>query len=300
MSTGAPRTLADQLRGWSDERLAVLLDARPDLAQPAPTDTAQLASRAAIRISAGRALDQLDRLHLEVLLAVVQLGPVDVATIGSVVAADDVAIAAAAERLADLALVWGPIEATRPVAIVGDMVGLPPGPDADRVQALIAELDDHARGMLDHLDAADAVGTVAGARTPTRVEDATTPLEQLLARGLLVARDERHVLVPWTVRLHLRGGKSTRVPVGAAPSFADSERDQALVDRAGAGAAFEFVRRTEMLLDDWASPATGRAALRAGSACVSCAPRPTTCTATWRPRPSSWRPPPRRACSPSG
>ena len=35
------------------------------------------------------------------------------------------------------------------------------------------------------------------------------------------------------------------------PELATSERDPALVDRAAAGAAFELVRRTELLLDRW-------------------------------------------------
>jgi hypothetical protein len=62
-----PRTLADQLRGWPDERLGNLLRERPDLATPAPHDSAQLASRAATRSSLLRALDGLSRLELSVL-----------------------------------------------------------------------------------------------------------------------------------------------------------------------------------------------------------------------------------------
>ncbi len=44
MSTSPPRTLADQLRSWPDARLTALLQARPDLATPAPQDSSQLAS----------------------------------------------------------------------------------------------------------------------------------------------------------------------------------------------------------------------------------------------------------------
>ncbi|MGI8646088.1 MAG: hypothetical protein ACR2JD_07205, partial [Nocardioides sp.] len=64
MSTAAPRTLADQLRGWSDEQLARLLAARPDLAVPAPQDSAQLASRAGTKASLTRVVDQLTHLEL--------------------------------------------------------------------------------------------------------------------------------------------------------------------------------------------------------------------------------------------
>ena len=68
------RTLADQLRGWSDDRLSRLLRERPDLGTPAPHDSSQLASRAATRSSVVRALDQLTRLELSVLDALVVAG----------------------------------------------------------------------------------------------------------------------------------------------------------------------------------------------------------------------------------
>ena len=57
MSEPAPRTLADQLRGWSDEQLSALLEARPDLATPAPHDSSQLAARIVVKASVLRALD---------------------------------------------------------------------------------------------------------------------------------------------------------------------------------------------------------------------------------------------------
>ena len=72
MSSSGPRTLADQLRGWSDEQLGALLDARPDLAAPAPHDSAQLAARVVVKASVLRALDLLDALELMVLQALVQ------------------------------------------------------------------------------------------------------------------------------------------------------------------------------------------------------------------------------------
>jgi hypothetical protein len=248
----APRTLADQLRSWSDERLATLLRLRPDLASPAPADSAQLAGRAVVRTSVVRAVDQLDRLQLAVLAAVVQEGPTDTAGVRAVVNAAPEAVDEALDRLHQLALAWGTPEVWRPLTVVADLLGVPAGPEAGAVAGLLAELDDRARAILDHLDETDAAGTVAEARVPARPQDATTPTEQLLARRLLAPRGDRHVVIPWNVLLDLRGGRSTRERVDEVPALAASERAPEMVDRAAAGAAYEFTRRVEMLLEHWA------------------------------------------------
>ena len=175
-SSAAPRTLADQLRGWSDEQLAALLDARPDVAAPAPHDSAQLAARLVVRASVLRALDGLDTRELAVLQALVE-GEEP----GSVVPATPAA--EALDRLRTLALVWGE---DRPVVAVGELLR---------------------------------------AQDDARPDTAPTP-----------------------------------------PDLAIGERDQSLVDRAAAGAAFDLVRRTELLLDRWGTepPTT----LRAGGLAV--------------------------------
>lgn len=249
----APRTLADQLRSWSDERLAALLEARPDLAAPAPTDSAQLASRAVVRVSVARALDLLNRLQTETLLAVAQIGPTTTAELQSVLFADEDAVTAAVNRLHELALIWGTEQAWRATTIAADLVGIPAGPSPREVTTALAQIDERARTILDHLDETDAAGTVADARRTIRIAEAETPTDQLLAHRLLLPTDDRHVVVPWSVRLHLRGGRSTRDRIDTAPEFADGAREIAMVDRAAAGAAYEFTRRTEMLLEAWSS-----------------------------------------------
>src|SRR3954469_14448707 len=74
MSTEGPATLAAWLRTRSDEQLAALLAARPDVARPAPSDVVALASRLAVPVSVDRALDELDAVTLQV-LDVVLLAP---------------------------------------------------------------------------------------------------------------------------------------------------------------------------------------------------------------------------------
>jgi hypothetical protein len=291
-----PRTLADQFRRWSDEDLARLLEARPDLAVPAPQDSTQLASRAGTRASVLRAVDQLDVPCLAVLEAVVALGgAASLAELQQHVNAAPGAVAGAVERLRSWALLWGEPERLRGVSVLADVVGttvsgLGPsaatllathGPtrvaqlardlalevsgdrqqdieavtehltDRDVVAELVAEVDDKARAILAHLERDASPGTVGSTDRTVSRGAAEGPVDQLLSRGLLVARDRKHVVVPAEVAICLRGGRTTRHKVDEAPDLATSGRDQQVVDRAAAGAAFELVRHVELLLEHW-------------------------------------------------
>lgn len=289
----APRTLADQLRGWSDQQLAALLDARADLATPAPQDSAQLASRASTRASVLRVLDRLDTLELTVLDAMVSLGGrSSLARAVEVVHASPDRVAAAVAHLRALAMLWGEDDDLRVVSAVVETLGTtvsrlgPPleqlvtgyGPDrlaslmadlgerssgdraADvrrmaavlgapqRVHELLADCDPAAQAMVRHLDSTGATGATETA--PVSIADAVTPVEQLVARGLLLPVDRRHVAVPREVGLALRGGRTTHEPVEGPPPLLSAPRSARLVDSAAAGAAHELVHRVELLLDD--------------------------------------------------
>ena len=120
--------------------------------------------------------------------------------------------------------------------------------------ACVADVDDDARVMLDHLDRSGSEGTTQSARAQVRRADATTPVEQLLARGLL--RPARRPPRRRTPRggdgaarrpHHPRAGRTGR------PPLATASRSATLVDRAAAGAAYELVHRTELLLDEWSA-----------------------------------------------
>ncbi|MBY9075091.1 helicase C-terminal domain-containing protein [Nocardioides sp. WL0053] len=295
-SPGTPaRTLADQLRSWSDGELVRLLEARPDLATPTPQDSAQLASRAGTRSSALRAVDQLTVLELTVVDAVIALGgSTTLKSLQEHVNASRESVAAAVDRLTAMALLWGSPE-LRAVSILGELVGttvsgLGPsaetllstyGPSrvtalardlglevsgdrhtdvrtitrhlADRkaVDLLVDEVAPQARTILDHLEREGTDGSVESTERSVSRSSAAGPVDQLLARGLLVARDRRHVAVPREVAICLRGGFTTRGRVDEMPALATSEREQTLVDRAAAGAAFELVRHVELLLEHW-------------------------------------------------
>ena len=126
------RSLADALRGRSDDELVALLVARPDLARPAPTDITALAARSGTRASIQRALERLDTAHLQVLEALLATGtPADVDQAASRLGTDrgsqdllDILC-----RLESLALVWRSTDRISVARTVAELLGpRPAGP----------------------------------------------------------------------------------------------------------------------------------------------------------------------------
>lgn len=108
------RSLADDLRGRSDDQLGRLLAGRPDLLHPVPADMTALAARAGSAISTARALDRLDGLTLAVAAAIADAEPCDVDSILSAFDAGHAdEVAAAVRMLRELALVWGEEDSLR-------------------------------------------------------------------------------------------------------------------------------------------------------------------------------------------
>ncbi len=221
-----------------------------------------------------RALDLLTTAELCVLDALVAAGQTTQADLVAVVNAAPEAVARAVERLVDLALAWESTGGLRAVGGVADLARVPQGglggirpfsaerPDQAVVEARLAELGDQARALLEHVDDSGGEATTGSARQTVLPEDAATPAEELLARRLLVPRSGGQAWVPGEVSVAVRGGHTTRERVDVVPTLATSTRDEALVERTGAGSAFEVVRRVELLLDHWGTHPP--AELRAG------------------------------------
>ncbi|WP_431473081.1 hypothetical protein [Ornithinimicrobium sp. W1665] len=190
------RSLADDLRGRSDEELAALLRARPDLARPTPADVTTLAARATTLASVRRALDHLDLAHLQALEAVVVAAPAGPAEVAALLGTSAERAEALTGRLRTLALCWisadGLLPARPVLEVVGDPAGLAaadvrpsPGVSADPDGAL-ADLDPPGRQLLDALTWGPAVGTLP--------QDPDAPMataaRSLVEAGLLVRQDE--------------------------------------------------------------------------------------------------------------
>lgn len=186
---------------------------------------------------------------------------------------------AALERLLDLALVWESPGGLRPLSGVADALrgdesagvsGLRPMSPEPADPATLAErieaLSPAARALLAHVDDHGGEGTTGSARRTVSAADAATPAEELIAHRLLLPRDGTTVVLPGEVGLALRGGRTTRTPRDEVPEVATTDRDVALVERSAAGAAFEAVRRVELVLDHWGLEPPG--VLRGGGLAV--------------------------------
>lgn len=121
----------------------------------------------------------------------------------------------------------------------------------DVVASLLRDAPDGARTVLDRLVWGPPVGSVADADRPVRAGSTASPVEWLLAHGLIAVADAGHVVLPREIGLALRGGTVHRAPDLHPPPLALSHRLPARVDGTAAAAAVEAVRLVEELCLTW-------------------------------------------------
>jgi hypothetical protein len=117
--------------------------------------------------------------------------------------------------------------------------------DPGALETLLAGAPAGARDLLDRLAWGPPVGSVTDADRPVRAGTAASPVEWLLAHGLLAVTDPGHVVLPREIGLALRGGRVHRAPDLAPPPLPVRDRAPAQVDGTAAGAAAEAVRLVE-------------------------------------------------------
>ncbi|GAA1980761.1 helicase-associated domain-containing protein [Kitasatospora viridis] len=159
--------------------------------------------------------------------------------------------------------------------------------DRKRCAALLAEAPPAALGVLEKLVWGPPTGTVPDAGRPVTAEQARSPIEWLLARGLLLPSGPGSVVLPRELALHLRGGRSHRsVRPGPPPLVPTAERDPQAVDGAAAGQAHTAVRTVEELLELWGLQPPP--ALRAGGLGVRDLKRTATALDCTEPQAAFW------------
>ncbi|MEV0702444.1 helicase-associated domain-containing protein [Saccharopolyspora sp. NPDC050389] len=258
-------SLADWLRERSDEQLVALLRARPDLATPPPADNSVLATRLGVRSSVARACEDLDSFALATLEALVLLdaddAPVSLDAVAAILGPDVTVERArrSVTQLRDLTLAWGDdAELAVPSAAREALPTFPAGlgrPADDlteaAAEAALAELGEEERRLVEKLAGGAPIGRTKDAAKQVPLEQATNPVQRLLAKGLLLRRDAETVELPRQLALAVRGDR----PMGEVepdepiPDLAGS--DQSTVDKTAGGAALELLRHVEGLLNSW-------------------------------------------------
>ena len=251
-----PRTLTDHLRALSRAELTHLLGLRPDLCFPRPADLVELATRATTGTSIGRSLESLNAYQRVVVEAAAALAsPTSVDEIAELIGGLPAEVAGAVEALRDRALLWGTDGALNLVRAVRETFEPYPGglaPPSSRplseaeIADRLAECDEKVRPVLDRL-AWSPAGAVRNATRQVNPGDATSPIDQLLARRLIRPLDQDTVILAREVALFVRGGRFSAEPVPATPpAVTGPERSATLVDRAAAGAAFALLHDLEL------------------------------------------------------
>lgn len=269
--TSNPRTLTEALRAMTRDQLIQLLRERPDLTYPLPRDLSELAAQAGTAASVRRAVERLNAWQRSALEALaVAADPTGLSGLTDWLAepaaeqpeARGELVVATVAQLRGRALLWGPDEALRLVRAVADYFGPYPAglaPASPRplseaeIEAAMAACGPTVRPVLTRLLWGPPTGAVQQADRPVTPDQASTPVERLLAHRLLRPLASDTVILPrevaWYLRREASGSRLSREPVGPQPpALTGRERAAAMIDRAATGAAMGVLHDLDVLV----------------------------------------------------
>ena len=253
------RSFSDYLRSIDDSAFLQLFTARPDLVIPVPPDIASLSVRACSAPSLARAIDSLNQWQFQVLEAASAL--TEPFSIKSLVALTHKSATSALEHLIAIGLIYPSNDGMRLPSQLRDVIGNEPaglGP-MSMAKLKLSDLENapaDAKKVLDRLVWGPPRGSVGDIKNPG------PGVAWLLERKFLVPLDQRTVILPREVGLHLRGGKTHKEMFITAPTLTGVKRDERQVNLAAIANISTVLRWVEELLNFWAEEPAD--ALRAG------------------------------------
>jgi len=253
------RSFSDYLRSVDDEAFLKLFISRPDLVIPVPPDIASLAVRACSAPSLARAIDSLNQWQFQVLEAAASLNePFNLKNLTTIT---DKAASSALDHLISIGLIYPSDDGMRLPSQLRDVIGNEPaglGP-ASIAKVKIAEIDKapaEAKKVLERLIWGPPRGSVGDIKNPG------PGVAWLLENKFLVPLDQRTVILPREVGIHLRGGKVHKKCFITQPELIGAKRDERQVNLAAIANISTVLRWVEELLNFWGDEPAD--ALRAG------------------------------------
>jgi Helicase conserved C-terminal domain len=249
------RTFADYLRTLDDAALERLFSLRPDLISPTPPDYAALAVRANSGPSIARVIDSLNAFELQVLEALMILEePIKVKDLEKIT---DASARFVYKKFEELCLVYDGVIPTQVREAIGaEPAGLGPRSLAKLDLKKLSTAPESAVKVMQALCWGPPRGSVGDIKNPG------PGIAWLLEHHFVVPLDQRHVVMPAEVAIHLRGGKVHKELASDAPKLDGKKFNQTEIDRSAIANISNVLRWCEELLNFWGE--TAPSALRAG------------------------------------
>ena len=253
------RSFTDYLRGLEDPALLSLFGHRPDLITPVAPDFASLAVRACSAPSLARAVDTLNEWQFQVLEACAAID--EPMSEKEIISVTDSSAKFVIPHLVELALLYKSKDGFRLPHSLRDVLGnqpagLGPASMAKLSMKKLQEAPEASRKVLEKLMWGPPRGSVGDIRNPG------PGIEWLLKETFLIPLDQRTVVLPRNVAIHLRGGKVHKNPSPNPPILEGRKVKQEVADHAGIANVATVLRWCEEILNFWSEEPPS--ALRAG------------------------------------